>query len=1162
MPSIRLLFALLCSFMLTACGGGGSLESPDGGGSANSYELKVTLHSTDGGNGISQVSAAQPGLLKATLTKNGKAYANQLIAFNLTEFDSGTVGTLDPEIGTAQTNSEGVAEITLRAGSIAGSGQVTAVYNPIDLDENLEVLLTFTSLGDGGDSGTVGDKVLTLQVVDKNGSSFTESNPVTKDNLGVVTATVTQDGVALTSGIVVFTTEYTGRILSETGTAALNSDGKASVQLSSGDLKGAGKVTATLDGEEVRQSAFYYSSGDDASEDTAEAAIDIKLLIDCNEDWATARDLVKLDPTDPSSGCTVITRDISSDKVATVFVSAVNSNTGDGFNGLLVNVDTTVGKLSPESGAAVTDNFGVALLTLQPGSKNEAGTITATAKNVSATKSFNVGLAEFTMSIDNGLDLKPGSSSEYQALASGATTVITVSLTNPDGTPLTLPLDVEFNSNCTQANSAELDSVVTSIGGKAEATYRSLGCNGNPEDTVTAVLNGKTISTTLPLSSSSVASIEFVNSTDSVIALKGSGGKNRSESSEISFKLKDELRQPVSNSRLDFKLSSYNGGVTLNRKSVDTNSEGIAFVTVTAGTVAMPLRVHACFVPTDQIPASYPEDDVTCWKEIYDRCQSNPSDSVCPSGNLSLVDLDSQISSVSDLLTITSGLPDNDSFTISAEKVNVEALEHNGELVNISVFMADHFNNPVPDGTSVHLRAEGGAIGSMDGEEFTPLQQCETVDGACVVQWRSQNPKPYTESVWGNKLSDLNPNTGERNCDLYFGNPAPCIYGLNRANDNTSNTPSDERGVPLGARATILATAVGNESFIDRNGNGVFDEGEFYPLYDLSEAFLDNNENGVFDGDVDCSEKDANGSYVNCTATTTNGGELEEFLANFDDSNDNGKWDPADGIYNGTSCSEAAEAAGKCNRSLVHLRRNLEIVMSGSSAFGRFAIPKDTLASHLNFTTEDGRNLNLGGIVATCQNVQYLQPNSSTSGVAWAYEEAQLHDFLLELEPSDPSLRVNRGTDDAPIWVEYCDVKSVDLSPRRIQVDDDNNADTPMECDGANATYDATAGVCMVRDLPLSIGISGLAPIFYYSDIYGNPLPAGTQITTESDNGDFSGTNSKVLQNTNSTFPDKVGVSVSREGTPNKKTSGFLKVTFVTPKGVTSEAHMTVNDAG
>jgi hypothetical protein len=1148
MPSIRLLFALLCSFILTACGGGGSLETPDGG-STSSYELKVTLHSSDGGNGISQVSAAQPGLLRAELKKNGKAYTNQLITFTLTEFDSGTVGTLDPEIGTAQTDASGIAEITLRAGSIAGSGQVTAVFNPSDKDDDLEVPLTFTSLGDDGDTGTVGNKSITVTVLDKNNNAFTDENPITKDNLGTVTATVTQEGEPITNGIVVFSTQYTGRILSETGTAALNAQGQARVQLSSGDFKGAGKITATLDGEELSQSAFYYSSGDDSSVEQAEANVDIKLLTGCNENWTKDRDLVKLDPTDPSSGCTVINRDISSDQLGTVFVSAANASTGDGFNGMLVDVVTTVGKLSPESGKAVTDSFGVALLTLQPGTTNEAGTLTATAKGVSASKAFNVGVAEFTLNMENGLDLKPGSQTEYQPLASGATTVITVNLIDTDGSPLTLPLDVEFSSNCTEAGGSELDASVTSIGGKAEATYRSLGCNGNPEDTVTAVVNGKSISTFLPLSSSAVASIEFVDSTQTIIALKGTGGKNRSESSNISFKLKDELGQPVSNSRLDFKLNSYNGGVALNRKSVDTNSEGIAEVTVTAGTIPMPLRVQACFVPSDQIPANFPVDDVTCWKEIYDRCQEDKSDPVCPDGDLSLVNLDAQIASVSDLLTISSGLPDNDSFTLASTIYNVEALNYVNETVDISVYLADHFNNFVPDGTSVHIRAEGGAVGTIDGTEFTPLQQCETTDGTCTVQWRSQNPQPYTDPIWGNAINANNPNTGQINCDTYFGSPAPCANGLKRANSNTTNTPANDRGVPLAARVTLLATAVGEESYIDRNGNGVFDAGEYYSLYDLAEAFLDNNENGVFDGNVDCS------TGQNCTPTTTNGGELEEFLANFDDSNDDGVWNSADGIFNGLVCTEEAEAAGACNRSLVHLRRNIEVVMSGSTAYGRYAIRDDFLNWQRNLTAEDGTNLGLEGITAQCSDVYLTAPTGTNP--RWVFQSAQPTQPILRLEPSDSELPNYTGYAGV-----YCDVASVDLSVYLVHVDDDNDANTPHNCDGRNADYDAVTETCNATDTAIDLGISAISPVFYFTDIYGNPMPSQTNVEPSSTNGDFGGSDSFLMPSTNTTRPTFVGVGVGREGTPNKKTFGVLSVKFTTPKGNISQITMDVYDDG
>ena len=115
--------------------------------------------------------------------------------------------------------------------------------------------------------------------------------------------------------------------------------------------------------------------------------------------------------------------------------------------------------------------------------------------------------------------------------------------------------------------------------------------------------------------------------------------------------------------------------------------------------------------------------------------------------------------------------------------------------VNVTARLADHFNNPAPDGTAVYFTTEGGAVDPS----------CTTTNGSCSVTWRSQNP---------------------RSAD---------------------------------GRITILAYSLGEESFLDTNGNGVADSGACAATtiqggvdallcgeyVDTPEAFRDDNENGI-----------------------------------------------------------------------------------------------------------------------------------------------------------------------------------------------------------------------------------------------------------------------------------------------------------------------------
>ena len=82
-------------------------------------------------------------------------------------------------------------------------------------------------------------------------------------------------------------------------------------------------------------------------------------------------------------------------------------------------------------------------------------------------------------------------------------------------------------------------------------------------------------------------------------------------------------------------------------------------------------------------------------------------------------------------------------------------------------------------------------------------------------------------------------------------------------------------GQPYGARSTLLAFAVGEESFVDVNGNDEYDFGETF--YDLTEAFMDKNEDGVLgDVDADSSQAGVTGPYRDSGLGTDAPGEARE----------------------------------------------------------------------------------------------------------------------------------------------------------------------------------------------------------------------------------------------------------------------------------------------
>jgi hypothetical protein len=300
-------------------------------------------------------------------------------------------------------------------------------------------------------------------------------------------------------------------------------------------------------------------------------------------------------------------------------------------------------------------------------------------------------------------------------------------------------------------------------------------------------------------SAEEASSIDFISACPQTIALKGTGGPARSETSVLVFMAVDKYGNPVPNQIINFELSTEIGGLSLSNESAVSNSEGLVRVTVNAGNVSTHVRVHAAL-------------------------DSNPL-----------------ITVVSDELAVSTGLPDQNSISLSAEVLNPEAWNYNNVQVPILFQAADLFNNFVPDGTVVYFTTGGGSI----------IASSTIKDGVCEVTWRSGNPRPD---------------------DGLF---------------------------------SILAFCIGEESFTDVNGNGLFDGEDWFDAdTDLAEPFRDDNHNGIYD-------------Y----------GEW------FWDYNYNGEFDEeTNGIYNGTLCSEDADGLGLCTRELVYVQASVSLIMSGSFA--------------------------------------------------------------------------------------------------------------------------------------------------------------------------------------------------------------------------------------
>jgi hypothetical protein len=703
----------------------------------------------------------------------------------------------------------------------------------------------------------------------------------------------------------------------------------------------------------------------------------------------------------------------------------------------VVSATTTLGRIVPEAGTALTDENGVAILYVTADGIDGAGTLTAalTYNEVESAGSINFSVTTDVEQVPRKIGyitsagdfvegvLKVEPSGQVSA---GGTAALTVVVVDENNDLVTTEESVTFTSNCLFGNQAVLDPPSpVNLGSKITVNFTISGCQG--EEIVTAKLasSGAEARGTVSIAPLRGELIRFDEQKTSatLIAIRGTGSaSDLSESAEVFFRVTDAALNPVADTRVNFSLLQSVGNSALacagkpfcdyptpdderaERSRQDTqqsDADGFVSTRLLSGSVASSVQVMA-------------------YLDLNDNGERE----------------ENEASTVSKVLIVSTGVADQNSISLSAKLLNpygsrageyeggancnslgakndafyTGGLEADGLCTDVMIKLADRFNNPVPDGTAAILTTEFGRIQGS----------CITQGGDCSVSWTSQNPRAsatveqYSAPITINE--NLDATTPNRYyCPSHYANHGPCP-------DDIASPEVNPPGAPRGGRSTLTLIVNGEESFVDRNGNGYYDSGELWT--NLTEAFTDHNEDGVFTPQQRNNCSDPRFADDLCLAG------FEEFYYDF---NNNGQFDlndtprpfsnssVPDGLYNGVLCRSEDEARGVCSRDLVQLSQNLEIILSpGELGYDLLVVDRNRqearntlyggntyqlyVADLYNNPPPGLTNITItgGGGCSIINAVTTVPLPSSNVAGAYGVSFAVATDIESELSPSDP----------------------------------------------------------------------------------------------------------------------------------------------------------------
>ena len=330
------------------------------------------------------------------------------------------------------------------------------------------------------------------------------------------------------------------------------------------------------------------------------------------------------------------------------------------------------------------------------------------------------------------------------------------------------PALVTFSSDKATEGLATIDTVVESSGGVAKATYSPFDFSGVDTIYASTVIDGieRTASAKVTVASPNMLSILFDCSDPEYIGIRGTGEMGIPEVSKVTFKVTNEYGNSVPDKEVVFHLNTLVPGISVTPETGFSDSEGYVTTFVRSGDFPTTVRVTAVITENNVstqsdyliVSTGLPDQNSFYFKGTFETKYSV------------------------DIWKDVSGNPILNEYGLPIRKIITKETYDKYEGIILDVIASDHFNNPVPDGTAIYFSATCGQIDD----------KCYTKDGKCSVEYDYQG-----------------------------------IDGI------CSN-------------AGIMAIAIGEETFQDSNSNGIFDKGDVQ-VDDVGEPWLDEINFGVFD---------------------------------------------------------------------------------------------------------------------------------------------------------------------------------------------------------------------------------------------------------------------------------------------------------------------------